>query len=75
MGDKEWGHIECSNQMGPGQHAQEGQVFRDRLIDGEQMTASGVVGGQEWGGAGIVKKEKGFMDMDNSAVIAGERGA
>ena len=34
---------------------------RDRLIDGEQMTASG----------GMEKKEKGVMDKDNSGVVAG----
>ena len=40
---------------------------RDRLIDGEQMTA---IGAGEW----LSKKEKEFMDMDNSVVIAGGRG-
>ena len=42
-----------------------------RLIDGEQMTASRVSEGVE----GLSKKEKGLMDMDNSVVIAGGRGA
>ena len=34
-------------------------------------------GGQRWegfGGGGSSKKEKGLMNMDNSVVIAGERG-
>ena len=41
---------------------------RDRLIDGEQMTASGL--GKFWV-EGLNKKEKGLMDMVNSMVIAG----
>ena len=47
----------------------------DRLIDGEVMTASGDVGAGRCGGGRILKKEKGLMDMDNSVVIAGRRGA
>ena len=43
---------------------------RDRVIDGEQMTASGQVG---LGVEGLSKKEKGLMDMDNNVVIAGGR--
>ena len=41
---------------------------RQTLIDGEQMTAS-VGGSQRVEGSG--KKEKVFMDMDNSVVIMG----
>ena len=42
---------------------------RDRLIDGEQMKLVGGVGRGR-----LSKKEKGLMNMDNSAVIAGMRG-
>ena len=44
----------------------------DRLVDGEQMTASGEV---RLGVAGSSKKEKELMDMDNNVVIAGGRRA
>ena len=40
----------------------------DRLIDGEQMTASWDLARLEHGG--IEKKGKGLMDMDNSVVTA-----
>ena len=43
----------------------------DRLIDREQVTASG---GGRLGVEGSSKKEKGLIDMDNSVVIAGGRG-
>ena len=39
----------------------------DRLIDGEQMTASGRGGGVK----GWSKKVKGLMDVDNSVVTSG----
>ena len=45
---------------------------RDRLVHGEQMTATmgqGVLGVER-----LSKKEKGFMGMDNSVVFAGRRG-
>ena len=42
---------------------------RERVIDGEQMTAS-----WGWGVEGLSEKEKGLMDMDNSVVIAGGLG-
>ena len=44
------------------------QKDRDRLIDGELITASGA-----WEGGGIEQKGKGLMDMDNSVVTAGRR--
>ena len=41
---------------------------RERVIDGEQMTAS-----WGWGVEGLSEKEKGLMDMDNSVVtVEGE---
>ena len=42
----------------------------DRLIDGEQMTASG----RGWLGVkSLSREENGLMDMDSSVVIAGGR--
>ena len=43
---------------------------RDRLIDGEQMTARG---GKGLGVEELNKKERGLMGMNNSVVIAGRR--
>ena len=42
---------------------------RDRLIDGEQMTAS--AGAGRLGVEGLSKKGKGLMDTDNCVKIAG----
>ena len=42
----------------------------DRLIDGEQVAARGWGWGLRDGGI----EEKGLMDMDNSVVIAEEKG-
>ena len=43
--------------------------FRDRFIDGEEVTA---IGGY-WGVEGSSKK-KGLIDMDSSVVVTGEKG-
>ena len=42
----------------------------DRLIDGEEMTASW---GDSLGTGGMSRKKKGLIDMDNSVVIVGGR--
>ena len=42
----------------------------DSQMESRMTTNVGGIGGEGWS-----KKEKGLMDMDNSAVIAGERGA